>query len=87
MSKQPARPDKTPDLCDGAFVFDVGTSPHGLSADLPLSHQETPEAASWDFHAMPVLIFDLEDEMPEEIDEAYYAHLLACDLLDGGRYE
>jgi len=37
--------------------FDFGTSPHGLSADLPLANQETPEAASSRSLAKLVLIF------------------------------
>jgi hypothetical protein len=35
--------------------FDVGTSPHGLSAELPVSNQETPEAASCPLSAKQVL--------------------------------
>ena len=37
------------------FAFDLGTSPHGLSADLPLPNQETQEARSLRFPAKPVL--------------------------------
>lgn len=37
MSNHPTRPDKAPDS-----GFDVGTRPHGLSADLALPHQKTP---------------------------------------------
>lgn len=40
-----------------AAGFDVGTSPHGLSAGLPVQVQETPEASSLGFHAKPVLTF------------------------------
>lgn len=38
-----------------AAGFDVGTSPHGLSADLPLLVQETQEARSCCLPAKPVL--------------------------------
>ena len=47
--------------CTGAgcaaadLAFDVGTSPHGLSADLPLSDQETREPSSELPPAKPVL--------------------------------
>jgi len=40
MNNHPARPNKNPDF---DLAVDVGTSPHGLSADLPVSHQETRE--------------------------------------------
>lgn len=48
MSNQPTRPDEVPDLDNAApdSGFDVGTSPHGLSADLARQHQETLEAES-----------------------------------------
>jgi len=56
MSNQPTRPDKNPDLHNEEFGFDFGTSPHGLSAGLPLSHQETAEeAASCPSPAKPLL--------------------------------
>jgi hypothetical protein len=40
-----------------AAGFDFGTSPHGLSAGLPLPVQETPEASSLSLPAKPVLTF------------------------------
>lgn len=43
------------DLLPGTDGFDFGTSPHGLSAGLPLPHQETPEASSLPPPAKPVL--------------------------------
>jgi hypothetical protein len=83
MSNQPTRPDKTPDLCDEAFGFDVGTSPHGLSADLPLSHQETLEAASCPFSAKPVLPL-LDEDSEAQVFEDQEA---ISGLLDGGCHE
>lgn len=43
------------DLLPGTDGFDFGTSPHGLSAGLPLPVQETPEASSLSLHAKPLL--------------------------------
>lgn len=40
MSEQLVFPDKNPNSA-AEPAFDVGTSPHGLTANLPLSHQET----------------------------------------------
>ncbi len=62
MSKKPACTVKKPDFVAG-FGFDVavdvGTSPHGLSADLHLADQETPEAASLHSPAKPLLTLPL----------------------------
>ncbi|MBI5626491.1 MAG: hypothetical protein HY935_04725 [Nitrosomonadales bacterium] len=41
-----------------AAAFDFGTSPHGLSAGLPLPVQEIPEAASLGFPAEQVLTLE-----------------------------
>jgi hypothetical protein len=72
-------------------AFDVGTSPHGLSADLPPADQETPEAASFQFPAKPVLTFDLADDLPEEVSEADALNELQAfsgrRVFDGGRHE
>lgn len=40
---------------DKANGFDLGTSPHGLSADLPAQHQETDETLSLHPCAKPLL--------------------------------
>lgn len=49
------------DLLPGTDGFDFGTSPHGLSAGLPLPVQETPEASSLSLPAKPLLT--LTDEV------------------------
>lgn len=91
MIKYPACTDKAPDLGNEASVFDFGTSPHGLSADLPPDDQETPEAASLRFPAKPVLTFDLADDLPEEVSEVdpldELQALSGCRVFDGGRDE
>lgn len=42
--------------------FDLGTSPHGLAAELPLLAQETPEAISCHSPAKPLLTFRMTEE-------------------------
>jgi hypothetical protein len=74
----PDRDDEAPDC-----GFDVGTSPHGLSAELPLSYQETPEAARRPLPAKPVL--PLLDEDSEA--QAFEDQEAISGLLDGGRHE
>ncbi len=65
-------------------AVDVGTSPHGLSVDLPVSHQETPEVLSCLSPAKPLLMFGLTEEQrshlafaakceAEELAECYEA--------------
>jgi hypothetical protein len=61
--------------------FDFGTSPHGLSADLLLPVQETPEASSCDSPAKPVLTFSLTEDQCDAL--AFAALCQAEDLEEG----
>lgn len=54
MSNHPSGPEKSSDLPPDLAV-DLGTSPHGLAAELPLPHQETPDASSCRLPAKPLL--------------------------------
>jgi hypothetical protein len=64
-----------------ASGVDLGTSPHGLSADVPVSVQETPQAASCRPPAKPVLIFSLTESQRDAL--AFAALCEAEDLADG----
>ena len=61
--------------------FDFGTSPHGLSADLPEAVQETQEAPSCCTSAKPVLTFSLTEEQRAAI--SFAALCEAEDLQEG----
>lgn len=54
MLNHSTRPDKKPESVFDLAV-DVGTSPHGLSADIHLAHQETQEAPFCPLPAKPLL--------------------------------
>ena len=60
---------------------DLGTSPHGLSADLPVSHQETQQATSCHSPAKPLLTFSFTESQRDAL--AFAALCEAEDLQDG----
>ena len=65
----------------GGSAFDLGTSPHGLSADLLQTEQETLDALSGQPPAKPLLTFSLTEE--QRSDLAFAAMCKADDLEEG----
>ena len=67
---------------EGGSAVDLGTSPHGLSAELPLPVQETPEARSLGLSAKPLLTLQVSLTLTEEQrDHLAFAVLCQVDSL------
>lgn len=69
------------DLLPGTDGFDFGTSPHGLSADLPEAVQKTQEAPGCCPPAKPVLTFSFTEAQRAALSFAALSE--AEDLAEG----